>query len=119
MSLRWKAPEICVLGVALLLMPGCESNDLPSQPDREPGQRTPLTSACDRLDELRCLLPWPSSTFTAVDSSTETGLRLAVEASSLFVEDDPSALNRADGFSRITPLMADSRHKIVSAIACL
>lgn len=105
MMSRPRTPFVLLTGLATLLLVGCNPENAPPHPDREPGQRLPLTSPCDALDEFRCLLPWPSSTFTTVDSSTATGLRLAVEASSLFVEDDPSALNRADGFSRISPLM--------------
>ncbi|NOY26170.1 MAG: hypothetical protein GXP62_09890 [Oligoflexia bacterium] len=72
--------------------------------EREPGQRTPLTRLCDQQDDARCLLPWPSSAFMQVDDSTETGLRVAVDASSLVVEDDPRYLNLADGFSRLSPV---------------
>ncbi|MCU0656814.1 MAG: hypothetical protein MUF64_16640 [Polyangiaceae bacterium] len=72
---------------------------------RDPADRTPRTAPCDEADPRRCLLPWPSSTFTRADPSSATGLRLAVEASSLFSSgDDPATLNLADGFSRVTPL---------------
>lgn len=71
--------------------------------DRVAGVRAPLTAACDDIDPVRCLLPWPSNTFARVDPTTETGLRVAVEASSLAVpEDDVTWLNVADGFSRVT-----------------
>lgn len=71
---------------------------------RSPGERTPLTAACDDGDPTSCLLPWPSSRFTVADPSTATGLRVSVDAASLPIEDDPSYLNRADGFSRVTGL---------------
>lgn len=71
-------------------------------PDRQPGERAPISASCDAQDPLRCQLPWPSSTFTVSDEVTVTGLRLAVDASELPIEDDPSFLNLADGFSRIT-----------------
>ena len=74
------------------------------QPDRLPGARTPLSAPCAPLGDTRCLLPWPSSTFTVADSTTPTGLRLALPASSLPISDDPSSLNRGDGFSVVTPL---------------
>lgn len=71
-------------------------------PDRDPTDRTPPSAACDPLDPVRCFLPWPSNTFTVADPSTVTGLRLAVDPAQLTVDDDPSFLNLADGFSRIT-----------------
>ncbi len=71
--------------------------------DRVAGDRTPLTADCDVLDTARCLLPWPSSTFSKVDPTTETGLRVAVAQSSLPIQtDDAAYLNTADGFSRVT-----------------
>lgn len=70
--------------------------------DREPGERAPPTATCDDQDPVRCLLPWPSDTFAVADDTTATGIRLAVEAEALPVDDDPAFLNRADGFSRIT-----------------
>ncbi len=76
------------------------------QPDRVPGARTPLSAACDPLDETRCLLPWPSSTFTVADATTPTGVRLALQSSSLPISDDTRSMNRDDGFSVVTPLAA-------------
>lgn len=73
---------------------------------REPGARAPLTGACDDQDPLRCLLPFPNSRFLAADASRPTGLRVAIEASSLPGEgDDAAFLNAADGFSRVSPVM--------------
>jgi hypothetical protein len=74
-------------------------------PARKPGQRTPLSASCDPLDTTRCLLPWPSNTFTVVDTTTETGLRLAVTSMGIGATDDPTSINRADGFSRVTPIL--------------
>ncbi|MCP4808476.1 MAG: hypothetical protein GY913_05795 [Proteobacteria bacterium] len=71
-------------------------------PDREAGDRTPLTAPCSDLDPEHCLLPWPSSQFTQVDASTETGLRLAIDAESMPGDDNPTFLNLADGYSRVT-----------------
>jgi hypothetical protein len=73
--------------------------------DRAPGERAPRTAACDDMDPTSCLLPWPSSVFTALDSKSPTGVRLAVAASSVDSGDDPASLNRADGFSRMTPIL--------------
>ena len=74
------------------------------QPDRVAGERAPLSAACDVLDDTRCMLPWPSSTYTVADKSTPTGIRLALQPKSLPVTDDPSSMNRGDGFSVATPL---------------
>jgi len=69
-----------------------------------PGVRAPLSAACEVLDDTRCLLPWPSNTYTVADGTTETGLRVALTKKSLPVEDDPASINRGDGFSVATPL---------------
>lgn len=74
-------------------------------PDRAPGQRTPLSAECDPVDGTRCLLPWPSNTFTVVDSTTATGLRLAVAKKGVGPGDDPASLNRTDGFSRVSTIL--------------
>lgn len=73
-------------------------------PDRPAGSRTPLSASCDPVDGIRCLLPWPSNTFTVADPTTATGLRVAVTDAGLGATDDPSSINRADGFSRVTPI---------------
>lgn len=71
--------------------------------DREPGDRTRvLTSTCNALDPLECLLPWPSSTFLQVDATTETGVRVHVEPAALPITDRIDYVNRADGFSRVS-----------------
>jgi hypothetical protein len=96
MSDRW-----CLSWFAAVLLGACGPA---RQPDRRPGARTPLSATCDRLDDTRCLLPWPSSTYTVADASTPTGLRLAVQKASLPISDDTSSLDRDDGFSVVTPL---------------
>jgi hypothetical protein len=74
--------------------------------DRAAGERAPRTAACDDdADATGCLLPWPSSAFTSLDPASPTGVRLSVQAASLEADDDTSSLNRADGFSRMTPIM--------------
>ncbi|MCK6507451.1 hypothetical protein L6R53_29485 [Myxococcota bacterium] len=83
--------------------------DGPSSPatveDRQPGERAPVTRACDDQDPARCVLPWPSSAFLAQDADTETGLRVSIQDDAFVVPDDPRYLNLADGFSRLTPVM--------------
>ncbi|MBL8635319.1 MAG: hypothetical protein JNM40_18985 [Myxococcales bacterium] len=73
--------------------------------DRAPGVRAPRSASCDDQDPTRCLLPFPSSTFTVKDPQTQTGLRLAVSSQELIAGDDAAALNRADGFSLVTPIV--------------
>jgi hypothetical protein len=63
-----------------------------------------MTAACDPLDDTRCLLPWPSSTFTTLDATTATGVRVVVPRRSLPQQDDPAPLNGLDGFSVATAL---------------
>lgn len=75
-------------------------------PPRMAGQRAPMTAECDPLDVLRCLLPWPSNTFTTLDASRATGIHLQIAASRLIGDDDPTSLRQADGFSRVSPVMS-------------
>lgn len=88
----------------LLLMMACKKG--PEVVDREPGARAPLTAECNDLDPTDCVLPWPSSAFLRADATTATGLRVAVEPSALPVDDDVDYLNLADGFSRVTGVVA-------------
>jgi len=102
----------------LLVAAGCSSSTETAfdVPDRAADERAPRTAACDDLDELRCLLPWPSNAFTVADPTTATGLRLEVERSSLIrTNDEPELLSRADGFSRVTPLVTGFSGKLAPA----
>jgi len=92
----------------LLLLGGCASDAPPTfdVTERDVGDRTPLEGPCDAIEAERCLLPWPSNTYATVDPSTETGLRLDVDVSSLNPRDDARSLALADGFSRVSPLLA-------------
>jgi len=74
-------------------------------PDRQDGDRTPLTDACDDIDAERCLMPWPNDAFTVADPEAVTGLRLSVPIERMNPEDDGSLFSRADGFSRVSPLV--------------
>jgi hypothetical protein len=86
-------------------------------PDRADDDRTPLEGVCDDVDAARCLLPWPNDAFTRVDPATETGLRLAVPLERINPEDDASLLARADGFSRVTSLVASFTERLDEATA--
>ncbi len=91
-----------LLPLLFLACQPAEDSGLGLFPDRLPGERAPLTAACDSQDPLRCQLPWPSSRFTALDAERATGLRVTVSEGELPIEDDPTFTNLADGFSRIT-----------------
>ena len=65
---------------------------------------------CEALDPARCLLPWPSDTFTTADPSTPTGLRLDLPVQGMPRNVtgrpiDPTEWNRNDGFSPGTAIM--------------
>jgi hypothetical protein len=84
---------------------GSDAGIYPDVTPREPGVRAPLTASCSPLEETRCLLPWPSSTFTRLDPSTATGLRVVADLSSINPMDSGARLSEADGFSRVTTLV--------------
>jgi hypothetical protein len=102
----FRRPPAALLAVFISL--GCTQGP----PDRKAGDRSPLSASCERLDGTRCLLPWPSNTYTVVDETSATGLRLAIDRHSVPVHDTPATLNRADGFSVVTPLAAGFPVKI-------
>ena len=108
--LRFSVPLLLVVATSCALEPsettgGTGGTGGARPEDRLPGDRSPLTAACDAMDPVRCLLPWPSSTFTRKDSTSPTGLRLAIDPTSIPAGDDPASINAADGFSRVTPLV--------------
>ncbi len=93
-----------ILPLILLACQPAGDSGLELPADRLPGERTPIYMSCDPQDPVRCHLPWPSSRFTVVDEATTTGLRVAVNEGELPIEDNPTFVNLADGFSRITGL---------------
>ena len=59
---------------------------------------------CEVLDPRSCMLPFPSNHFTVADPTTDTGLRINIDPSSLpanrnGVRVNPADQNRSDGFS--------------------
>lgn len=100
---RWAA--LGAISFLTSLAGGCAPEVFPVI-DREPGVAAPLTADCDSLDETRCLLPWPSSTFTTLDDSTATGIRVTATVASINDEDDVGSSFDADGFSRVTSVIA-------------
>lgn len=71
-----------------------------------------LPATCNPLRTSgACMLPWPNAIYLDADATTRTGLRLAIPAGTLPVNDpagtrlDPTRWNVADGFSPATPIV--------------
>lgn len=65
---------------------------------------------CDLLDTKRCLLPFPSNSFTVADPTSDTGVRVAFDPASMpanasGVGIEPAEWNRNDGFSPLTSML--------------
>jgi hypothetical protein len=73
--------------------------------DRRAGERLALALGCDPTDPTRCLMPWPSSSYMQADESQVTRLRLRIPPAGLVSGDRVAGLERADGFSRASPLV--------------
>ncbi|MFO0649114.1 MAG: hypothetical protein U0326_22925 [Polyangiales bacterium] len=106
MRLTWCS----LLGVTMVL--GCgddattpPATPVPSFPDRAVGAREAFRPACDASRGIFCALPWPSNALTAVDGASATGLRVSLPPSVVAPGDDAREINRADGFSRLSPVM--------------
>jgi hypothetical protein len=84
-------PGVCVLD------PGVGLTKPTTNPD-------PVATDCTGLGE-ECLLPYPSSAFLRVDESTPSGRRVAAPPSLEGLDLDLAELERADGFSRVTPIL--------------
>ena len=68
------------------------------------GNDTGIPDACNPLGGLGCLKPWPSMAYVAADSTSNTGVTVAVPIEAMPVNGDgitvdPKPLNRWDGFS--------------------
>ncbi|TNF32349.1 MAG: hypothetical protein EP329_10525 [Deltaproteobacteria bacterium] len=84
---------------------GTEVEDTTPPADRAPGERRARTARCDATDATACLLPWPSNAFVRLDPDAATGLRVTIAADAPPGDEDVSALLRADGFSRVSPIV--------------
>jgi hypothetical protein len=72
---------------------------------RAEGTRAPRTASCDELDPTRCQLPFPSNRFARPDPSSPTGIRVKLSLQDFGLPgDDTSFSDRADGFSRVSPV---------------
>src|SRR5687767_6979930 len=69
-------------------------------------------SDCDPISYDYCALPFPSSYYLRADSTTETGWRVNLGATTLprtdnlDLQPDPWAWNELDGFSPLGPILA-------------
>ncbi|MEW1890048.1 hypothetical protein [Streptomyces sp. NPDC085659] len=89
------------LGTAALLAPPAHAAPADPSPAR----------SCDPLAPAECLLPFPNDWYTRPDPRTDTGRRVAFDASALprpatGQSVDPAAWNRSDGFSPGSTLIA-------------
>ena len=88
--------------VTLALITGCTSSNSSTS---ETGGTASSPPTCDNGPGVRaCLLPFPSNRLTISDSSTETGIRVAIPSDAAPVNVDGIAMdlsdqNRFDGFS--------------------
>lgn len=73
--------------------------------DRVPGEHRALALGCDPTDATRCLMPWPSNAFTQADEGQVTRLRLQIPTVGVVSGDRVAGLERADGFSRASPMV--------------
>ncbi|MES2885561.1 MAG: hypothetical protein V4709_12190 [Pseudomonadota bacterium] len=67
-------------------------------------QDVPTMAVCDFLNREYCQFPWPSNFFTVADATTDTGLRVNLNAALMpknvgGVAINPADWNRNDGFS--------------------
>jgi hypothetical protein len=72
---------------------------------------------CQPIAAGDCLLPWPSSHYLAVDSSTATGFRVALPVGVLPKNQvggdfDTGLLNQADGFSPATQIVVNLKARV-------
>lgn len=111
-----RAPGALFAHAALLaaaLAAGCGGTDTETDPTPAPAlPQDGLPEACNPLRASgACLLPYPSAVFMKDDAASPTGLRLDL-APELFPVNaegatfDPARLNRLDGFSPATEILA-------------
>lgn len=84
------------------------------------GDPFPVEDQCNPLGTNHCMTPWPSSVFEVADSSTATGVRLAIPPDTLpqnteGVPVDPTMWNLADGFSPAAPMVVSFPGGVSSA----
>lgn len=70
----------------------------------------PFPTACENVNALYCLAPWPSSRYLVEDRTTRTGFRVSIPREAMppnrrGVRVDPAQWNDFDGFSPATSMM--------------
>jgi hypothetical protein len=104
-----RATKWCWVSLVGALGAGCgdevSAPNVPSFPDRAMGARASFAPACDAALTMRCALPWPSNAYTVADAASATGLRVRAPTAAVAEGDDAREVNRADGFSRVSPVM--------------
>ncbi len=80
--------------------------DVTLRTDRAIGMRARAPGSCDATMTLRCMLPWPSDRHVVADSTRATGIHLHIVDPLPGRGDSAAALERDDGFSRLTPVIA-------------
>jgi len=87
----------------------------------------PFPTACENVNALECLAPWPSTRYLVADAATRTGFRVdipraAMPTNRFRVQVDPAQFARFDGFSPAgsmvtvfagpldTSMLADEQH---------
>jgi len=73
-------------------------------PQAGPAAQQTSAHTCDPIDPTACLLPFPNDYFTVADPSTQTGVRVDLQAAGMPANVvgkhiDPTAWNQNDGFS--------------------
>lgn len=108
--MRTKHPLVGALGASALIVStfvgisACGGDD-----DDDPDLDVP--AECNPLGGVACMTPWPSMVYADVDSSTETGYRVAIPQAALPINANNVAVaaepyNRFDGFSPSGPILA-------------
>ncbi|MGH9306826.1 MAG: hypothetical protein ACRD0I_08110 [Acidimicrobiales bacterium] len=118
MSWRRGSPPALVAALALILS-ACGSSGPPAAKGSHPDTSThgiiklttTPTPGCDPIGGSTCLLPFPDNYLTVPDHSTPTGLRVSIAgaatpANAQGVHIDTTELNRNDGFSPGSALLA-------------
>ncbi|MEZ4309179.1 MAG: hypothetical protein R3F14_14175 [Polyangiaceae bacterium] len=101
--------------LTLAAFPGCGAPETDTDTDPVPSEALPKDGLPDTCNPLRaagaCLLPYPSAVFAKEDASSPTGQRLDLTPDLFPVNNegvpfDPVRLNRKDGFSPGTEIIA-------------
>ncbi|MFE9097072.1 hypothetical protein [Streptomyces sp. NPDC007264] len=111
---RPRTAPAALLVLLLVLAPfasGTSSAHARSAGDVPRAGDAPARGGCDPIAAAPCLLPFPNDWYTRADPTTPTGRRVAFQAEAMPANQDgeradPTAWNRADGFSPGSALLA-------------